>query len=713
MTKPIPASQARDPRAFQISQLKRRFSPTEIIGGDGTLTLTFNLPPSDPDFPFDLPNGLECVLHVPPTYAAHGDGAEKPRLEVRNEEMGEQWRQSIESGFGRLVNGMGPNGTLLGLMNRLDKGLESLLTEKTPDLVTIVPNKTKNLGPGPVGQPSKDTPRMIQPDKPFTKPSRTYTPEQLQVAAQRRETETRQLEARLGRLPGFSKSSDGIAYTLSLTPRKVQDLPQPLRIVKTVILFVPLLYSLQHCRVELQDVSKDVSRNVERAFERKAKLEDGTLTALVNMLAQNMHLLAAETFEDETKEAVVMPHIEELKVDDGTTEKANAPDDSGRAHIIVIPRPPEWDAQETDDISSESGDSDSDSGSYDSDDEETVEKAEDTLTAPSASASTLSETPERGISLSFPHLELYSIELLELVSLSITIKCSRCKDIMDINNLRTVSQRSASCKKCASPLSISFRRELIHANANRAGYLDLEGCTVVDMLPSNFLPTCSQCSITHAAPGVVSVRGASTMAICRECHAKMTFKIPETKFLLISSATRSGGPPLRKKKPKENLGITVGQELPRRGRCQHYTKSYRWFRFSCCERVFPCDRCHDEASDHPNEHANRMICGFCSREQNYRPEDCAVCKASVIKKAGGGFWEGGKGTRDKVKMSRKGRLRLPILVLVWDLLRDKKLTFDDRPKEVQAAARWGYEEALGWQNRGSWSDCCNITLLLR
>ena len=63
--------------------------------------------------------------------------------------------------------------------------------------------------------------------------------------------------------------------------------------------------------------------------------------------------------------------------------------------------------------------------------------------------------------------------------------------------------------------------------------------------------------------------------------------------------------------------------------------------------------CHDEASDHPNEHANRMICGFCSREQNYRPEDCGICHALLIGKKGSGFWEGGKGTRDKARMSRK------------------------------------------------------------
>ena len=39
---------------------------------------------------------------------------------------------------------------------------------------------------------------------------------------------------------------------------------------------------------------------------------------------------------------------------------------------------------------------------------------------------------------------------------------------------------------------------------------------------SYFTPTCASCSTTYAAPGVVSVRGESTMAICRRCHGKMS-----------------------------------------------------------------------------------------------------------------------------------------------------------------------------------------------
>lgn len=57
-----------------------------------------------------------------------------------------------------------------------------------------------------------------------------------------------------------------------------------------------------------------------------------------------------------------------------------------------------------------------------------------------------------------------------------------------------------------------------------------------------------------------------------------------------------------------------------------------------------------------NEWANRMICGWCSREQNYRPEECGTCRGPMSGKSrGGGFWEGGKGMRDRVRMSRKDK----------------------------------------------------------
>ena len=512
VSKPVSRSQVEDPREFQIKQLRRRFSPTETAEDGGT-AFTFQMVPSDPDFPFEM-EGLECVLRVPSRYPRQ----DRPTLEVKNEEMGREWRNRVEQGFTRLASNS-PHGTLLGFMNQLDRQLESLLMDKKEESITIIPNRI----PGklaPHTEPSKPAQRA-KPATDVNKPPQTYTPEQRHIAFQRREAETLQLEARLGRTPLFSKSSDGIAYTIPITPRKHADLPVPLQGVQKIKLFVPLLYPLQQCRIELQDVSRDAAKTTEKGFEKRVKGDKGTLMGHVNWLAQNMHVLATEIIEEPAVEGdlrqpapVELPEAANEEKSDSTAKY-----DDDRSHIKVIPRPPEWIADSVDDESSDSEYSDT----YDSGDED--EDGGAALDAVPENQST--SGPERGISLSFPSLELYGIELLELASLSITIKCERCKHTMDINNLRDKAQKSESCKKCAMPLSVGYRRELMHANSFRAGYLDLEGCTVVDMLPSNFLPTCSECSTTYASPGVVSVRGESSMAVCRECHRKMSMLQPE------------------------------------------------------------------------------------------------------------------------------------------------------------------------------------------
>ena len=50
--------------------------------------------------------------------------------------------------------------------------------------------------------------------------------------------------------------------------------------------------------------------------------------------------------------------------------------------------------------------------------------------------------------------------------------------------------------------------------------------------------------------------------------------------------------------------------------------------------------------------ANRMVCGFCSKEQPYSQRPCS-CGRELTRKDGRGFWEGGKGTRNRINMSKK------------------------------------------------------------
>ncbi len=644
--RPIPKAQIADTREFQIGQIKRRFA-SEVSDENERTTLAFQLQPSDPDFPFEL-DGLRCTLTVPRGYPSTG----RPTLKVSNAEMERGYQINVERGFDSLVE-QSPQKSLLSLMNELDKNLERFLTSEKAQTVKIVANTVKKLSPAPpVAEPEVVVKQVLPVSRTVA-----YSQNQRAEVHAKRESDIRQLEARLGRQPLFSKSTDGTSFNLPLQTPKPGRLPVPLQSLKDVTLLVPLLYNLEPCTIMIKGVRGDEAQNVERAFERRASQQsEQTLMAHVNYLAQNMHVMVHESHDTATEQSTQQGQLEaattSATVSEADPKSSSQPmlasSEEDKPHIVIIPRPPEWDM-----IHGHSDEDDS-SDSYDSE-EEFSDDEDGGIAVPPEPEST---NPELGVSLSFPLLELYGVAVLIMSSLSLTIKCDRCKTTIDVKNIRPQANsgftKHESCSKCANIMSVGFRGNMMHTNNVRAGSLDLEGCTVVDLLPSTFIPNCTECSTDYPQPGVVAVRGDNTMVICRECHHKMSFKIPEVKFLRVSSAgVNRPDRPLPRKKVKENLGIVAGQELPRKGRCRHYSKSYRWFRFSCCQKVYACDRCHDEKEEHANEHANRMICGLCSREQIYRPEDCVHCHSSLVGKKGGGFWEGGKGTRDKNRMSRK------------------------------------------------------------
>ncbi|TKA67607.1 hypothetical protein B0A55_09785 [Friedmanniomyces simplex] len=448
------------------------------------------------------------------------------------------------------------------------------------DTIKIVANK------GPVAKPKEASadvatlPEHLTPQASQSPAPLPPSEDEIRVAESKRQQHTRQLEARFGRLQAFFKSSDGLTYTLPLDSPKRTTWPASLQGVRSVTLHVPRRYPIQAASIHL-DVDSEEGRLVEDAISRLPEtLHEPTLTQLANHLTQHLHEMAINKQPPTPQplppiEKGIPEILQQPKLDAPTVLAKNTVSDD-KQHIHIIPRPPEW-AQQQDDDDDDKSASESSSADDSSSDEAEAEFPQ----AEAEMNSGASAPQERGVLLSFPHAEIYGIELLELTSLNITVKCERCKDTMDVQRLR-----------------------------NAAG------------------------------------NGP-------EMRQETSFRIPEVKFLQVSaSAIRASKAPGRKK-AKENLGITAGSELPRRGRCKHYSKSYRWFRFSCCSKVFPCDRCHDEETDHPNEHANRMLCGYCSREQNFRPEDCGICHAVLIGKRGRGFWEGGKGTRDPTRMSKK------------------------------------------------------------
>lgn len=474
--KPVPTTQVKDSRGYQIEQLRRRYSPKETTSESGDTSLLFKLAPSDPDFPFELDH-LECDLLIPASYPK-----QPPQLQIRNKNIPRGFGINIEKGWDRLAQEK-RGATLLNLTNSLDRKLEGLLSEQKAETVKLTIFKdTRHLETGassgdlePAAVAKSYTPaRRYVPEDSFTK-------EQIAEAKAKRAQETRQLEARMGRLGMYSKSSDGIVYTLPLEPRRRAELPTGLQPVKSAQLIIPLLYPLQPLRVLLNEVESKDAEGVEDLFMQKAaEQKQMTLMSHLNFLAQNIHSFAkqSQTLAAEKESAERKLVAERADTKGKETAPSEAATGDGKGHVQVIPRPPEWHT---------GGEENSSSGSEDDDYSEDDDDDEDggaALGGPSSAQPTApGQTAERGTALTFPSMELRGIELLQVSILSLGVKCERCKTVNEMGGLKDGVEKAGSCKKCTSGFAVKFRAELLHQNSVRAGFIDAAGCTVAELLP--------------------------------------------------------------------------------------------------------------------------------------------------------------------------------------------------------------------------------------
>ncbi|KAL9113556.1 MAG: hypothetical protein Q9227_002294 [Pyrenula ochraceoflavens] len=497
--KPVSKAQTRDPREYQINQLRRRYAPTEIAVAGGS-SFTFKLKPTDPDFPFELDN-LECTIVVPSAYPAQG----LPSLKVGNRELDRGFQINVEKGFDALVR-KSPNKTLLGYLNDLDRELEAFLTTQKAQTIKLVANtgkiSTSQQVPVVLGSPdavSSDV-SSAQNSLPFGAVNQ-HTPKEVEDARRKRDIEVRQLEARLGRQSLFAKSADGLAFTIPVQFRKAASIPVSVQSVKTLRLFVPLTYNLEPCSVNFDRPEDENVHILEDAFEWRVRQHpEMTLMTHLNYFIQNATTLADDERQRQSN-ASQGPTTNPDSIETHRTRETSPgplPDNgepSDKPHVQIIPRPPEW-------TSTVAADQDS-SDSYDS--EEFSEDDSDDEGGAQIPENQVQSTPERGILLSFPNLELYGIELLEINLLSVTIRCDRCKTTTDVKNIkpRTSNEPSGvkneNCSKCGTVMSIGenrpsfievgeltrsgFRKDLMHTNSIRAGFLDLDGCVIVDLLP--------------------------------------------------------------------------------------------------------------------------------------------------------------------------------------------------------------------------------------
>ena len=506
----MPDQQARDPRGFELDQIRRRYKPQErALDHDGT-ALVFSFRPSDPDFPFTLER-LHCELLVPGTYPDCGTEG-PPTLRVTNSDMPRGFAINVERGFDQIVEDR-KGITLIQMIRVLDNQLERLLSMEKADTVKMVQFKdTRHLGttlnfadrrqsdkpPEPAGPPEPAKAPEIPKPKPRSEPNPTlpllpadaYTREQIAKAKARRAAETKLLEARMRRQHGYRREPDGVVYTLPFRARRPDAVPARLGGVNKIHLIIPLLYPLQALRVQLVGAQDGVlAEKVQDMFLAKAKgLVDMTLTSRVNWLASNLGSLAREA---EAEEAELAKQLEAGEVARGMVKKGGKEEgeateggatqneeDECRRDTRTNSMPPEWNFGYR---SAESSEPNVDHSDF-SDHSDTSEGgSQDDQGVFAIQTSDLDRG--KGTSLSFPGMQLHEIGLVWLSSLCVRVKCERCKTVTDISCLKNNIEQTESCKKCKLVLAVKFRQRLMYQNNNCAGYLDLVGCSAVDMMP--------------------------------------------------------------------------------------------------------------------------------------------------------------------------------------------------------------------------------------
>merc|ERR1712232_681860 len=270
-----------------------------------------------------------------------------------------------------------------------------------------------------------------------------------------------------------------------------------------------------------------------------------------------------------------------------------------------------------------------------------------------------------GIEVRLLGLGLEGFDTLLVKVLRLQVVCIRCRKPSDLQSApgsgtdpRTAQ---AECPVCKQALAVRVAPSIAHGGCATISHVLGAGCQPIQLLRSDFEASCGACTevsnVRNVGPGY------RKKGECNACFSKMNISVEGADLLgqqvnhwrgiaEVEGQRLTARRQLQEARQHErDLGIRAGQPLPDNGTCKHYSKSYRWLRFPCCGRAFPCDTCHDEQMDHPHEWANRMLCGRCSHEQTFSKDQCVHCGAAQTRSRSA-FWEGGDGCRNYTTMSK-------------------------------------------------------------
>ena len=277
-------------------------------------------------------------------------------------------------------------------------------------------------------------------------------------------------------------------------------------------------------------------------------------------------------------------------------------------------------------------------------------------------------------------VQINNISIIQISHIKLLLKCSKCKKVafeskyMKLNKQKNIFYLGTRCPRCQNEIFSIFISDFIHQNnLTNAGVCYITGGAVIEYLPSMYSLECEKCGQSKT----IKLRTGclhSNDSNCRKCNNKLNFVILSSSISTISISDLKDLADIKITnfekytfaiKDDVNLDnyvkkydklIQEGKELPDFGACKHYKYSLRWFRFGCCNKIFPCDLCHDETSDHNCEFAKTILCGYCAHEQSSNNKVCSKCGKIFTKSAGAKkFWEGGKGCRNPLFMGARDK----------------------------------------------------------
>ncbi|CRG96852.1 conserved Plasmodium protein, unknown function [Plasmodium gallinaceum] len=286
----------------------------------------------------------------------------------------------------------------------------------------------------------------------------------------------------------------------------------------------------------------------------------------------------------------------------------------------------------------------------------------------------------KGKSLLLNNVQLKNISMYKAVSLKLQLVCTRCCNTFEVTSTsKDDSQLVCNCINCCNSAVIEIYRNICFLENSCVCILKFNQCSLMDLLTADYSMNCENCGRKSIFKNVTS--GKEINANCQNCFTKLEFKYNDFSFDEMINANNDTIKKIdeminklftKKKSNKKVLSISNNLKIEKsknvikinnievnNGACKHFKKSHRLFKFPCCNKIFPCPTCHDLNSNHECDIARRIICGFCYRE--FSDDEVCVCQKEKKIKKSGKFWEGGKGCRNAVTLSKNDSKKYKLL----------------------------------------------------